>query len=145
MQIRKSPIRGGEDPGFVVNRVLNLGCFGDLAPPGTSPAVSPEEIDKEIAEAKVTPWARSISPTCGAGHGAHVAEHLQASYGDRFYVHPQMKELVEAGKLGCRPVRATTPTEAEWRRQPQMTVVDRFQLKAFAEAVLVVDEGSRRP
>jgi 3-hydroxyacyl-CoA dehydrogenase len=29
-----------------------------------------------------------------------VAEHLQESYGDRFYVMPQMKELVEAGKLG---------------------------------------------
>ena len=30
----------------------------------------------------------------------HVAEHLQESYGDRFYVHPKMKELVEAGNLG---------------------------------------------
>ena len=31
---------------------------------------------------------------------ATLAEHLQRSYGDRFYVHPQMKDLVAAGKLG---------------------------------------------
>jgi 3-hydroxyacyl-CoA dehydrogenase len=30
----------------------------------------------------------------------HVAEHLHESYGDRFYVSPKMKELVEAGDLG---------------------------------------------
>jgi 3-hydroxyacyl-CoA dehydrogenase len=30
----------------------------------------------------------------------HVAEHLQQSYGERFYVHPRMKKLVEAGDLG---------------------------------------------
>jgi 3-hydroxyacyl-CoA dehydrogenase len=30
----------------------------------------------------------------------HVAEHLHASSGDRFYVQPEMKELVEAGNLG---------------------------------------------
>ena len=30
----------------------------------------------------------------------HVAEHLRESYGDRFYVSPKMKELVEAGNLG---------------------------------------------
>ena len=30
----------------------------------------------------------------------HVAEHLQESYGDRFYVHKGMQELVAAGNLG---------------------------------------------
>jgi len=30
----------------------------------------------------------------------HVAEHLRESYGERFFVHKQMKELVEAGDLG---------------------------------------------
>ena len=28
----------------------------------------------------------------------HVSEHLRDSYGDRFYVSSQMKELVEAGQ-----------------------------------------------
>ena len=30
----------------------------------------------------------------------HVAEHLRDSYGDRFFVSPQIQELVEAGDLG---------------------------------------------
>jgi 3-hydroxyacyl-CoA dehydrogenase len=30
----------------------------------------------------------------------HVAEHLRESYGDRFYVHKGMQELVAAGNLG---------------------------------------------
>ena len=32
----------------------------------------------------------------------HTAEHLRESYGDRFHVHKQMKELVEAGNLGAK-------------------------------------------
>ena len=31
----------------------------------------------------------------------NVAEHLQESYGDRFYVHKGMEELVAAGNLGA--------------------------------------------
>ena len=34
MQIRKNPIRCGEAPGFVVNRILNSAALGDLALPG---------------------------------------------------------------------------------------------------------------
>jgi 3-hydroxyacyl-CoA dehydrogenase len=29
-----------------------------------------------------------------------VAEHLERSYGDRFYVSPEMRELVKAGNFG---------------------------------------------
>ena len=32
----------------------------------------------------------------------HVAEHLNESYGDSFYVHKGMKKLVEEGKLGAK-------------------------------------------
>ena len=32
----------------------------------------------------------------------HVAEHLHESYGDRFYVHKGMRQLVEEGKLGAK-------------------------------------------
>ena len=41
-----------------------------------------------------------MSDLLGLDTVLHVAEHLQASYGDRFYVDPAMKELVEAGNLG---------------------------------------------
>jgi 3-hydroxyacyl-CoA dehydrogenase len=32
----------------------------------------------------------------------HVAEHVRESYGERFHVHGQMRELVEAGDLGVK-------------------------------------------
>jgi 3-hydroxyacyl-CoA dehydrogenase len=100
MQIRKNPIRCGEEPGFVVNRVLNSAA-SEIWRHQQESGASPEEIDKEIAEAKVTPMGPFyLSDLLGLDTVLHVAEHLQASYGDRFYVHPMMKELVEAGKLG---------------------------------------------
>jgi 3-hydroxyacyl-CoA dehydrogenase len=100
MQVRKNPIRCGEDPGFVVNRVLNSAA-SEIWRHQDESGASPEEIDKEIAEAKVTPMGPFfLSDLLGLDTVLHVAEHLQASYGDRFYVHPMMKELVEAGKLG---------------------------------------------
>jgi 3-hydroxyacyl-CoA dehydrogenase len=100
MQIRKNAIRCGEDPGFVVNRVLNSAA-SEIWRYQDESGRSPEEIDKEIAEAKVTPMGPFfLSDLLGLDTVLHVAEHLQSSYGDRFYVHPQMKELVEAGKLG---------------------------------------------
>src|SRR4051812_47096346 len=100
MQIRKNPIRCGEEPGFVVNRVLNSAA-SEIWRHQDESGAPPEEIDKEIAAAKVTPMGPFyLSDLLGLDTVLHVAEHLQTSYGDRFYVHPRMKELVEAGKLG---------------------------------------------
>jgi len=100
MQIRKNPIRCGEQPGFVVNRVLNSAA-SEIWRHADESGQSPEEIDKEIAEAKVTPMGPFyLSDLLGLDTVLHVAEHLQSSYGDRFYVHPAMKELVAAGNLG---------------------------------------------
>jgi len=100
MQIRKNPIRCGEEPGFVVNRVLNSAA-SEIWRHQDESGRPPKEIDAEIAEAKVTPMGPFyLSDLLGLDTVLHVAEHLQASYGDRFYVHPMMKELVEAGKLG---------------------------------------------
>jgi 3-hydroxyacyl-CoA dehydrogenase len=100
MQIRKNPIRCGEKAGFVVNRVLNSAA-SEIWRYQDESGRSPEEIDKEIADAKVTPMGPFfLSDLLGLDTVLHVAEHLQSSYGDRFYVHPKMKELVEAGKLG---------------------------------------------
>jgi 3-hydroxyacyl-CoA dehydrogenase len=100
MQIRKNPIRCGEEPGFVVNRVLNSAA-AEIWRYQDESGRSPKEIDKEIADAKVTPMGPFyLSDLLGLDTVLHVAEHLQHSYGERFYVHPMMKELVEAGKLG---------------------------------------------
>jgi 3-hydroxyacyl-CoA dehydrogenase len=100
MQIRKNPIRCGEEPGFVVNRVLNSAA-SEIWRYQDESGRPPEEIDKEIAEAKVTPMGPFfLSDLLGLDTVLHVAEHLRESYGDRFYVHPRMQELVQAGKLG---------------------------------------------
>jgi 3-hydroxyacyl-CoA dehydrogenase len=100
MQIRKNPIRCGEEPGFVVNRVLNSAA-SEIWRYQDESGRSPGEIDKEIAAAKVTPMGPFyLSDLLGLDTVLHVAEHLQQSYGDRFYVHPRMRELVEGGNLG---------------------------------------------
>ena len=81
MQIRKNPIRCGEEPGFVVNRVLNSAA-SEIWRYKDESGRSAEEIDKEIADAKVTPMGPFF-----------LADLLGL-------VSPEMKELVEAGNLG---------------------------------------------
>ena len=99
-RIRKMPIRSGEAPGFIVNRILNS-AGSEIWRYKDESGLSAQEIDKEIAEAKVTPMGPFyLSDLLGLDTVLHVAEHLQRSYGDRFYVSPEMRELVEAGNLG---------------------------------------------
>jgi len=100
MQIRKNPIRCGEEPGFVVNRVLNAAA-SEIWRYQDESGRTVEEIDKEITDAKAAPMGPFyLTDLLGLDTVLHVAEHLRESYGDRFYVHPKMKELVEAGDLG---------------------------------------------
>jgi 3-hydroxyacyl-CoA dehydrogenase len=98
--IRKMPIRCGEVPGFVVNRILNSAA-SEIWRHKDESGRSAEEIDKEIADAKVTPMGPFfLSDLLGLDTVLHVAIHLRESYGDRFYVSPEMKELVAAGNFG---------------------------------------------
>src|ERR671910_3654242 len=100
MQIRKNPIRCGEEPGFVVNRVLNAAA-SEIWRHQDESGRTVEEIDKEITDAKAAPMGPFfLTDLLGLDTVLHVAEHLQDSYGERFYVHPRMRELVEAGNLG---------------------------------------------
>jgi 3-hydroxyacyl-CoA dehydrogenase len=99
-RIRKMPIRCGEAPGFVVNLILNSAA-SEIWRYKDESGRSAQEIDKEIADAKVTPMGPFyLSDLLGLDTVLHVAEHLQKSYGERFYVSPEMRELVEAGNLG---------------------------------------------
>jgi 3-hydroxyacyl-CoA dehydrogenase len=99
-QIRKNPIRCIEVPGFVVNRILNSAA-SEIWRHKDETGSSAQEIDKEIADAKVTPMGPFyLSDLLGLDTVLHVAEHLQKSYGERFYVSPEMKELVAAGNFG---------------------------------------------
>jgi 3-hydroxyacyl-CoA dehydrogenase len=99
-QIRKNPIRCAEVPGFVVNRILNSAA-SEIWRHKDETGASAQEIDKEIADAKVTPMGPFyLSDLLGLDTVLHVAEHLQKSYGERFYVSPEMRELVAAGNFG---------------------------------------------
>ncbi len=67
-QIRKMPIRCGEVPGFVVNRILNS-SVSEVWRVQEEQGLDTQEIDKSVAESKTAPMGPSSSPTCGPGHG----------------------------------------------------------------------------
>ena len=99
-QIRKTPIRCGEAPGFVVNRILNS-ATSEIWKAVTDEGLDVKDVDKVIQESGTVPMGPFfLTDLLGLDTVLHVAEHLHESYGDRFYVMPQMKELVEAGNLG---------------------------------------------
>jgi 3-hydroxyacyl-CoA dehydrogenase len=98
--IRKTAVRCGEVPGFVVNRILNS-AVSEVWRTVDEEDLDYKEIDKAVQEAKVAPMGPYfLSDLLGLDTVLHVAIHLRESYGDRFYVSPKMKELVEAGDLG---------------------------------------------
>src|SRR6478672_4782982 len=99
-QIRKTPIRCGEAPGFVVNRILNS-ATSEIWKAVNDEGLDVKDVDKVIQESGTVPMGPFfLTDLLGLDTVLHVAEHLQESYGDRFYVMPQMRELVEAGNLG---------------------------------------------
>ncbi|HEY7631589.1 MAG TPA: 3-hydroxyacyl-CoA dehydrogenase family protein [Thermoleophilaceae bacterium] len=99
-QIRKQPIRCAEVPGFVVNRILNS-AVSEIWRAQEEEGLDIKEIDKVVQESKAAPMGPFyLTDLLGLDTVLHVAEHLHESYGERFFVHKQMKELVEAGNLG---------------------------------------------
>jgi 3-hydroxyacyl-CoA dehydrogenase len=100
--IKKMPIRCGEAPGFVVNRILNS-SVAELWRFQEETGIDTKEIDKIVAESKAAPMGPFfLADLLGLDTVLHVAEHLKDSYGDRFFVHKQMQELVAAGNLGAK-------------------------------------------
>jgi 3-hydroxyacyl-CoA dehydrogenase len=98
--IRKTAIRCGEVPGFVVNRILNSAA-SEVWRVTEEEELEIEEVDRVIKESGTTPMGPFyLTDLLGLDTVLHVAEHLRDSYGDRFYVSSRMKELVEAGNLG---------------------------------------------
>jgi 3-hydroxyacyl-CoA dehydrogenase len=98
--IRKTAIRCGEVPGFVVNRILNSSA-SEVWRVTEEEGLEVEEVDKIVKDSGAAPMGPYfLTDLLGLDTVLHVAEHLRESYGDRFYVSPKMKELVEAGHLG---------------------------------------------
>jgi 3-hydroxyacyl-CoA dehydrogenase len=100
--IRKLPIRCGEAPGFVVNRILNS-SVAELWRFQEESGIGIEALDQAVAESKAAPMGPFyLSDMLGLDTVLHVAEHLREFYGDRFFVHQRMRQLVEAGDLGVK-------------------------------------------
>jgi 3-hydroxyacyl-CoA dehydrogenase len=100
--IRKLPIRCGEAPGFVVNRILNAAA-SELWRHQEESGIDVKEVDQIVADSKSAPIGPFfLADVLGLDTVLHVAEYLHASYGDRFYVHQGMRELVAAGDLGAK-------------------------------------------
>jgi 3-hydroxyacyl-CoA dehydrogenase len=100
--IRKTPIRCGEAPGFVVNRILNS-SVSELWRYQEETGTPVAELDKLVAESGAAPMGPFfLTDLLGLDTVLHVAEHLQESFGDRFYVHEQMRGLVKDGHLGAK-------------------------------------------
>ena len=98
--IRKTAVRCGEVPGFVVNRIL-ISAASEVWRVTEEEDLDPLEVDNVIKESGTVPMGPFfLADLSGLDIALHTAEHLHDSYGDRFYVSKRMKELVQAGELG---------------------------------------------
>ncbi|MBA2794133.1 MAG: 3-hydroxyacyl-CoA dehydrogenase family protein [Thermoleophilaceae bacterium] len=101
-QVRKQPIRCGEVPGFVVNRILNS-AISEVWRAQDEEGLDVKEVDKVVQESGTAPMGPFfLADLLGLDTVLHVAEHLRESYGERFFVSPAMKELVDAGNYGAK-------------------------------------------
>ena len=144
--IKKQPITCGEVPGFVVNRILNS-AVGEIWRAQEEQGLSIKKIDEAVAGANAAPMGPFfLVDLLGLDTVMHVAEHLQESYGDSFYVHKGMQRLVADGKLGAKSGGSGFYENGE----PQIegdadpdgeALAELMKLKAIVEACLVLQEG----
>ncbi len=144
--IRKQPITCGEVPGFVVNRILNS-AVGEIWRAQEEQGLAIKKIDEAITAANVAPMGPFfLGDLLGLDTILHVAEHLQESYGDSFYVHQGMKKLVADGHLGAKSGGDGFYKDGE----PQLdgdadpdgeALAELLKLKAIVEACLLLEEG----
>jgi 3-hydroxyacyl-CoA dehydrogenase len=98
--IRKMPVRCAECPGFVVNRIL-ASTASEIWRFQDETGTDVKEIDKALTDAKLVPMGPFfLADMSGLDTALKVARDMQDAYGDRFYVHQGMSELVQQGNLG---------------------------------------------
>lgn len=148
--LKKTCIRSKDSASFVVNRLLGrfMGEYSRVVDEGTPVAVA----DRAVAGlAPMPPFV--LLGLVGPAIALHNSETLHRAFGDRFFVSPTLRRLVEAGKRGFyatdergRPV--PDPEVEAMREQPAEPVelsVDEVRarvLGAIAEEVgLMLAEG----
>src|SRR4051794_14839528 len=144
--IRKLPIACGEEPGFVVNRILTS-AISEVFRFQESNNLSIKAIDDAVAASRIAPMGPFfLTDLLGLDTVLHVAEHMLASYGDSFYVHTGMQTLVASGELGAKSGGKGFYENGQPRSDGETDfdadeLTQRFVLKAFVEACLVLEEG----
>ena len=144
--IRKQPITCEEVPGFVVNRILNS-AVGEIWRAQEEQGLSIKKIDEAVGAAGVAPMGPFfLVDLLGLDTVLHVAEHLNESYGDSFYVHQGMKRLVSEGKLGAKSGGSgfyeNGEPQVEGEGDPDgEALAELMSLKALVEACAVLEEG----
>jgi enoyl-CoA hydratase / 3-hydroxyacyl-CoA dehydrogenase len=101
-QIKKMPIRAAECAGFVVNRIL-VSTASEIWRYQDESGVPVEQIDEFIKERAQMPMGPfRVADMSGLDTVVKVARDMREHYGDRFYVHKGMEELLERGELGAK-------------------------------------------
>jgi enoyl-CoA hydratase/3-hydroxyacyl-CoA dehydrogenase len=144
--IKKQPIVCGEVPGFVVNKIL-MATIGEIWRAQEEQGLSLKAIDEAMAAAQVAPMGPFfLTDLLGLDTVLHVAEHLNESYGETFYIHKGLQGLVGEGKLGAKSGgegffkdgEQTIPGDADPDAEE---LVAMFTCRALIEACLLVEEG----
>jgi 3-hydroxyacyl-CoA dehydrogenase len=100
--IRKTAVRCGECPGFVVNRIL-VSTASEVWRYQDETGIDVEALDAFIAERAQMPMGPfRVADMSGLDTVVKVARDLRDAYGDRMYVHSGMEEKVAAGELGAK-------------------------------------------
>jgi 3-hydroxyacyl-CoA dehydrogenase len=103
--IRKMPVRCAECPGFVVNRILTS-TASEIWRYQDETGTDVKDIDKALTDSKLVPMGPFyLADMSGLDTALKVARDMRDAYGDRFYVHRGMEELVEQGNLGQKSGR----------------------------------------
>ncbi|MFP5253266.1 MAG: 3-hydroxyacyl-CoA dehydrogenase NAD-binding domain-containing protein [Actinomycetes bacterium] len=144
--LKKTTILVKDSPSFIVNRLLGrfMGEVGRIVDEGT-PLTVADNAFKGVAP--MPPFF--LLSLVGPAIALHNNETLHAAFPDRFYVSPNLKQLVEAGKTSVYlPDFSVDPEVAEIFAAPENPVelsgeeVREKVLSALAEeAQLMLDEG----
>jgi 3-hydroxyacyl-CoA dehydrogenase len=148
-QLKKTAIGVKDSPSFIVNRLLGrfMGEVSRIVDEGTPIEVA----DSSVAGlAPMPPFV--LLALVGPAIALHNSETLHRAFGDRFYVSPNLRAIVEAKKPGIYTwdsgvARVDPEVAALFQVSSQPVVLDRDQvrrriLSALAEeARLMLDEG----
>ncbi len=102
-QLRKTAIRCGECPGFVVNRIL-ISMVSEIWRHQDETGTPVEAIDQAVKAGGVVPMGPfQLTDMTGLDTTLKVAKDLRDAYGPaRFHVHAGMERLVSEGHLGAK-------------------------------------------